>query len=83
MRCVFSTAPPAAPPDSLNKDVTRASHRVARIAAAEVMSNPLRQVQERKFQMHKKLIALAIAGIASGAAFAQSNVTVYGIVDVG
>ena len=33
--------------------------------------------------MHKKLIALAIAGIASGAAFAQSNVTVYGIVDVG
>ena len=33
--------------------------------------------------MHRKLIALAIAGIASGAAFAQSNVTVYGIVDVG
>lgn len=33
--------------------------------------------------MQKKLIALAIAGLGlSGAAFAQSNVTVYGIVDV-
>jgi predicted porin len=31
--------------------------------------------------MQKKLIALAIAGLASGAAFAQSNVTVYGVVD--
>ena len=33
--------------------------------------------------MHKQLITLALASIASGAAFAQSNVTVYGIVDVG
>ena len=33
--------------------------------------------------MQKKLIALAIAGLASSAAFAQSNVTVYGIVDAG
>jgi predicted porin len=32
--------------------------------------------------MQKKLIALAIAGLASSAAFAQSNVTVYGVVDV-
>ncbi|MBK7685506.1 MAG: porin [Rhodocyclaceae bacterium] len=32
--------------------------------------------------MQKKLIALAIAGLASSAAFAQSNVTIYGIVDV-
>jgi predicted porin len=32
--------------------------------------------------MQKKLIALAVAGLASTAAFAQSNVTVYGIVDV-
>lgn len=31
--------------------------------------------------MQKKLIALAVAGLASTAAFAQSNVTVYGIVD--
>ncbi len=31
--------------------------------------------------MQKKLIALAIAGLASTAAFAQSNVTIYGIVD--
>lgn len=31
--------------------------------------------------MQKKLIALAIAGLASSAAFAQSNVTIYGIVD--
>ncbi|PKO36176.1 MAG: porin [Betaproteobacteria bacterium HGW-Betaproteobacteria-6] len=31
--------------------------------------------------MQKKLIALAIAGLASTAAFAQTNVTVYGIVD--
>lgn len=31
--------------------------------------------------MQKKLIALAIAGLASGAAFAQSNVTVYGVMD--
>jgi predicted porin len=33
--------------------------------------------------MQKKIIALAVAAMASGAAFAQSNVTVYGIVDVG
>ena len=32
--------------------------------------------------MQKKLLALAIAGLASSAAFAQSNVTIYGIVDV-
>ncbi|WP_153111953.1 porin [Propionivibrio limicola] len=31
--------------------------------------------------MQKKLIALAVAGLVSGAAFAQSNVTVYGVVD--
>lgn len=29
--------------------------------------------------MQKKLIALAVAGLSSAAAFAQSNVTVYGI----
>ena len=33
--------------------------------------------------MQKKIIALAIAGLASTAAFAQSNVTVYGVVDMG
>jgi predicted porin len=33
--------------------------------------------------MQKKIIALAIAGLASTAAFAQTNVTIYGIVDVG
>ena len=33
--------------------------------------------------MQKKIIALAIAGLASTAAFAQSNVTIYGIVDMG
>jgi len=33
--------------------------------------------------MQKKLIALAVAGLVSGGAFAQSNVTVYGVVDVG
>ena len=33
--------------------------------------------------MQKKLIALAVAGLVSGAAFAQSNVTIYGIVDAG
>jgi predicted porin len=33
--------------------------------------------------MQKKIIALAIAGLASTAAFAQSNVTVYGRVDLG
>lgn len=32
--------------------------------------------------MQKKLIALAIAGLASTAAFAQSNVTIYGLADV-
>jgi len=32
--------------------------------------------------VQKKLIALAVAGLASSAAFAQSNVTVYGIADV-
>ena len=33
--------------------------------------------------MQKKIIALAIAGLASSAAFAQTNVTIYGIADVG
>ncbi len=33
--------------------------------------------------MQKKIIALAVAGLVSGAAFAQSNVTIYGIMDVG
>jgi len=33
--------------------------------------------------MQKKIIALAIAGLASTAAFAQTNVTIYGIADVG
>ena len=32
--------------------------------------------------MQKKIIALAVAGLASTAAFAQSNVTIYGIADV-
>ena len=31
--------------------------------------------------MQKKIIALAIAGLASSAAFAQTNVQIYGIVD--
>jgi predicted porin len=33
--------------------------------------------------MQKKIIALAIAGLMSGAAFAASNVTIYGIMDQG
>lgn len=33
--------------------------------------------------MQKKIIALAVAGLVSGAAFAQSNVTIYGIMDAG
>lgn len=33
--------------------------------------------------MQKKVIALAVAGLVSGVAFAQSNVTIYGIADVG
>jgi predicted porin len=33
--------------------------------------------------MQKKVIALAVAGLVSGAAFAQSNVTIYGIADAG
>jgi predicted porin len=33
--------------------------------------------------MQKKIIALAVAGLVSGAAFAQSNVTVYGLMDIG
>ena len=33
--------------------------------------------------MQKKIIALAVAALASSAAFAQSNVTVYGVVDAG
>lgn len=33
--------------------------------------------------MQKKLIALAIAGLASSAAFAQTNVQIYGIADMG
>lgn len=33
--------------------------------------------------MQKKLIALAVAGLVSAPAFAQSNVTIYGIADIG
>ncbi len=33
--------------------------------------------------MQKKIIALAVAGLVSGAAFAQSNVTIYGVADYG
>ncbi|MDD2742141.1 MAG: porin [Rhodocyclaceae bacterium] len=33
--------------------------------------------------MQKKLIALAVAAVTSGAAFAQSNVTIYGTIDMG
>jgi predicted porin len=33
--------------------------------------------------MQKKIIALAVAGLVSGAAFAQTNVTLYGRIDVG
>lgn len=33
--------------------------------------------------MQKKIIALAVSAVASGAAFAQSNVQVYGVIDVG
>jgi len=33
--------------------------------------------------MQKKFIALAVAGLVSGAAFAQSNVTIYGVADAG
>jgi len=33
--------------------------------------------------MQKKLIALAVASVASGAAFAQTNVTLYGVADAG
>ncbi len=32
--------------------------------------------------MQKKIIALAVAGLVSGVAFAQSNVTIYGAIDV-
>ena len=31
--------------------------------------------------MQKKIIALAVAGLVSGVAFAQSNVTIYGVAD--
>ena len=33
--------------------------------------------------MQKNLIALAVAGLAALPAFAQSNVTIYGLVDMG
>lgn len=33
--------------------------------------------------MQKKVIALAVAGLVSGVAFAQTNVTIYGIADAG
>jgi len=32
--------------------------------------------------MQKKIIALAVAGLVSGAAFAQTNITIYGIADM-
>lgn len=33
--------------------------------------------------MQKKIIALAVAGLVSGAAFAQTNVTIWGVADIG
>jgi predicted porin len=39
------------------------------------------EVLETGFLMQKKIIALAIAGLASTAAFAQTNVTIYGVAD--
>ncbi|MBK8386079.1 MAG: porin [Candidatus Accumulibacter sp.] len=33
--------------------------------------------------MQKKLLALAVAGLASGVASAQTNVTIYGVLDMG
>jgi predicted porin len=38
-------------------------------------------VNQQEKHMQKKLIALALAGLASTAAFAQANVTVYGVAD--
>lgn len=46
-----------------------------------VESLRLQNFNVKEIYMQKKLIALAIAGL-SGAAFAQSNVTVYGVADV-
>jgi general bacterial porin, GBP family len=40
-----------------------------------------RNLNQKEIQMQKKLIAVAVAGLVSGAAFAQSNVTVYGVAD--
>jgi len=37
--------------------------------------------KHKEIYMQKKIIALAVAGLMSGAAFAQSNVTVYGVLD--
>jgi predicted porin len=48
-----------------------------RLAAFE--TNPF----QKGFNMQKKLIAIAVAALASGVAFAQTNVTIYGAVDVG
>src|SRR5678815_3054784 len=39
--------------------------------------------QQGELHMKKNLIALAVFGAFSGAALAQSNVTLYGIIDVG
>jgi predicted porin len=36
---------------------------------------------QKEIHMQKKIIALAVAGLVSGAAFAQSNVTIYGVAD--
>jgi len=36
----------------------------------------------KEIHMQKKIIALAVAGLMSGAAFAQSNVTVSGVLDI-
>jgi predicted porin len=37
----------------------------------------------KRFSMQKKIVALAIAGLFSGAVYAQTNVTAYGRVDIG
>jgi predicted porin len=37
----------------------------------------------KEIQMQKKLLALAVAGLASGVASAQTNVTIYGVLDAG
>ncbi len=60
---------------------TCAAYPCLRVPAVDPSRIAVSRLKEK--QMQKNLIALALAGLAALPAFAQSNVTIYGLVDMG